>query len=290
MKKFKILIPIYNDWKSVFKLLEIIDTKISNQKHHFSVILIDDASTEPMEDTKINYKNIKSVNIIRMKKNQGHTRSNATGIKYLSNKKDFDYLIVMDGDGEDRPEELNLLIEKAINSNTSTVAKRIKRSEGLLFTFLYNIHKFITFIFTGKNMNFGHYCCLTKNDVLLLSTKGSLWCNFSSSVKKYIKKLEDIPCIRGVRYVQPSKMSFTNLIIHSFSIIAVFRYQVLLRVIIISLLTLFFLEKFYFFVVSLQISLFLFLVVILVTAKRENKKALDNSTKEVKEIVNIYTT
>ena len=55
MKKFKILIPIYNDWKSVFKLLEIIDTKISNQKYHFSVILIDDASTEQMEDTKINY-------------------------------------------------------------------------------------------------------------------------------------------------------------------------------------------------------------------------------------------
>ena len=63
-------------------------------------------------------------------------------------------------------------------------------------------------------MNFGHYCCLTRDDVLLISSKKSLWCNFSSTVKKFTKKLDSIPCIRGKRYVQPSKMSFVNLVIH----------------------------------------------------------------------------
>ena len=34
------------------------------------------------------------------------------GLKYINEKEDFDYVIPMDGDGEDRPEELSLLIEK----------------------------------------------------------------------------------------------------------------------------------------------------------------------------------
>ena len=53
MKKFKILIPIYNDWESVFKLLEAIDSKISIFDHEFSVILVDDASTQKIETGKI---------------------------------------------------------------------------------------------------------------------------------------------------------------------------------------------------------------------------------------------
>ena len=145
-----------------------------------------------------NYKNFKSINLINMKKNQGHARCNATGIKYLSDKQDFDYLIVMDGDGEDRPEEIKLLVDKILeNANTSVVAKRVKRTEGPLFQALYQLHKIITLIFTGRNMNFGHYSCLTKDDVILLSSKKSLWSNFAGTLKKYALKLNNIPCIEA---------------------------------------------------------------------------------------------
>ena len=46
MKKIIILIPVYNDWKSVYKLLEIINFEVSNLSHEFSVIIVNDASTE----------------------------------------------------------------------------------------------------------------------------------------------------------------------------------------------------------------------------------------------------
>ena len=139
MKKFKILIPCYNDWKSIFKLLEKIDSEIENLKNEFSVLIVNDGSTEKIDEVEKNYKNIKSVEIMNMKKNQGHTISNATGIRFLSQKKDFDYLIVMDADGEDRPEEIKLLVNKILNNqNKSVVAKRIKRSEGKFFEILYN--------------------------------------------------------------------------------------------------------------------------------------------------------
>ena len=94
---------------------------------------------------------------------------------------------------------------------------------------MYQIHKIVTYIFTGKKVNFGNYSCLTKQDIKTLSDKASLWSSYSGSVKKNIKKLNEINSIRGKRYFGPSKMSLFNLLIHSFSIIAVFKYQVFLR-------------------------------------------------------------
>tara|TARA_Y100000816_G_scaffold262994_1_gene221048 strand:+ start:1084 stop:1959 length:876 start_codon:yes stop_codon:yes gene_type:complete len=286
MKKFKILIPCYNDWKSIFKLLEKIDSEIENLKNEFSVLIVNDGSTEKIDEVEKNYKNIKSVEIMNMKKNQGHTRSNATGIRFLSQKKDFDYLIVMDADGEDRPEEIKLLVNKILNNqNKSVVAKRVKRSEGKFFEILYNIHKLITFIFTGENMNFGHYTCLTKSDVDKISTKKSLWCNFSGTLKKTIKQLDHIPCERGTRYVQPSKMSFVNLIIHSFSILAVFKYRVLFRSILLFLLLLLTFPNPI--IIFLQIMLILFVLMVFTISKRESETGLANSINQIDNVISI---
>ena len=289
MKKFVILIPCYNDWRSVFKLLYRIDEEISEIKGKFSIIVVNDCSSEIMEEKKFNYKNIQSIQIINMKQNQGHTRSNATGIKYLSEKKNFDYLIVMDGDGEDRPEELKLLVDKALkfeNEKVSIVARRIKRSEGLLFTVLYNLHKMITLFFTGHNMNFGHYSCLTKEDVFLISTKKSLWCNFSSTVKKFVKKIDSIPCTRGTRYVQPSKMSLMNLVIHSFSILAVFKYQVLIRSILFIVIIFWFLPNS--FGLLLQLLIVVFVILVFVVSRRENSEELANCKDKINNIIKLY--
>ena len=288
MKKFKILIPVYNDWPSVFQLLKNIDNEVEKLNGEFSVLIVNDGSTEKMIKGEKVYKNIKLVEIMNMKKNQGHTRSNATGIKYLSEKKDYDYLIVMDGDGEDRPEEIQLLVNKILNNqNKSVVARRIKRSEGIIFSILYNIHKLITLIFTGENMNFGHYTCLIKEDVEKISKEKGLWCNYSGTLKKTIQTLDNIPCIRGKRYVQPSKMSFINLIIHSFTILAIFKYRVLFRS------SLFFLILF--FIPSSLISVFFQLMLIIFTAfvflisKRESSEGLSNCMNEIEDIVNINT-
>ncbi len=287
MKKFKILIPCYNDWPSILKLLEKIDIEISNLDGSFSVLIVNDGSNEVFENKKISYKNLKSVEILNMKINQGHTRSNATGIKYLSKKDIFDYLIVMDGDGEDRPEEIKLFIEKIKNiNNISIVAKRVKRSEGIVFTILYNLHKLVTLIFTGRNMNFGHFTCLTRDDVDLISSKGSLWCNFSGTVKKYIKKLDNIPCVRGKRYVQPSKMSFVNLIIHSFSILAVFKNQVLFRSIIFILtINLLFPGLIGNIIQSLIV---IFTILVFIISRRESVDELRNCEKKIDSLKSIY--
>ena len=286
--KYKILMPCFNDWASVLQLLEKIDNEVSNIDGEFDVIIVNDGSNEKIPKTSKKYKVLKSVKVINMKFNQGHTRSNATGIKYLSRKNDFDYLILMDGDGEDRPEEIKLLIEKALsNKKTSVVARRVKRSEGLIFTFFYNLHKLITLIFTGRNMNFGHYSCITKKDLIQISTKKSLWGCYSATLKKFVNKLNNIPCIRGKRYVQPSKMSFLKLLIHAFSILAVFKYQVLLRSCIFLLILFLFVENpISLILVSIIIS---FTICVFIVSMRENSNELSNCEEKITNIENIHT-
>ena len=237
MKKTKILIPVYNDWESLIKLLDEINKVITDIKNtEFDCMIVNDASTIKLPEIKVP-KNIKKIEIFNMKQNKGHARCIAFAIRYLSKKDDFDHLIVMDGDGEDRPEEIKYLVNQALeDQEVSVVAKRVKRSEGFLFQILYEVHKLITLVFTGKQINFGNYSCLTKKDVVTLSQQESLWSSFSGTLKKSISRLNTINSTRGSRYFGPSKMSLFNLGIHSFSIIAVFKSQVFLRGLIFGIL------------------------------------------------------
>ena len=228
--KIKILIPLYNDWKSTSKLVDEINNLSINSEFQISTIIVNDASNHDRQDEEINLDNIYSIKILNMKKNQGHTRCIATGLKYIYEKEDFDYVIPMDGDGEDRPEEINDILYQIKNSNNKPiVGERIKRSENLLFKVCYQIHKLITLTFTGKNIKFGNFTCLSKITVEKMINEKATWNSFSGSLTKVEKDLSSIPSIRGTRYFGPSKMSFYNLIKHSLSIISVFRKTFLIR-------------------------------------------------------------
>ena len=230
MKKFIILIPVFNDWESLSKLIKDISVELKEfKKDEFKFVILNDGSTNsrPKFDKP---ENILSIRILNMKINKGHTFCIEFGIHYVLKNEEFDNLILMDGDGEDRPEEVISLIKKNLeNLEKSVIAKRVKRSEGILFTFLYQIHKLITLIFTGHNINFGNFTFLTKKDLTSLSKEPLLWKSYSASFKKNIKNSTYINSIRGKRFFGPSKMSFFKLVFHSLSIIAVFKYQVFLR-------------------------------------------------------------
>ena len=230
MKKIIILTPLFNDWKSVSKLLNEIDLQINKWEAEVSVIIVNDASTEKRSGLVSNYKKIKSIKILNMKENRVHQRCIATGLKYICKNEDFDRVIIMDADGEDRPEEINDFYKKAQeNPNKTITGNRFKRSEGTLFKILYEIHKLLTLVFTGKLIKFGNFTSLPKNHVQQLIKKPYLWNSFSSSIIKAIKDRISIPSVRGIRYVQPSKMNFFALVFHSLAIISVLRREVIIR-------------------------------------------------------------
>ena len=287
--KFKILIPVYNDWQSVSKLLEDINSNVSNLDHEISVIIMNDASNHDRNKEDKNLENISSVKILNMKTNQGHARCIATGLKYIFQKEDFDYVIPMDGDGEDRPEEIREFINQIQNSNDKPiVGERIKRSENLIFKICYQLHKLITLTFTGKSIKFGNFTCLPKSTVEKLINEKATWNSFSGSLTKVEDNLISIPSIRGSRYFGPSKMSFYNLIKHSLSIISVFRKTFLIRSALFIIVYILFIKSNASVITALPL-VFLLIAVYAISnlALRENMEEFDKALSNINDIENI---
>ena len=289
MRKIFILVPIFNDWQSTSKLLEEINLNVKDLNQEFSLIIVNDASTEEQSINSSNLENINSIKVLNMRENRGHARCIASGLKYLHEKEEYDYIIPMDGDGEDRPEEIKNFVENInFNPDKAIVGERVKRTEKLIFKICYKIHKALTFLSTGQSIKFGNYTCLPKSTVEKMINEKAIWSSFSGTLQKVEKDKVEVPSERGVRYFGPSKMSFLNLIKHSLSIISVFKFNVLIRSILFLVV--------YLFLISENISnvtLIPFYLVILLNiltfyfSNRENLHQFNNSLTNIGDIEKI---
>ncbi len=282
MRNTVIITPVYNDWESFTKLIDEINKTISSFKDiSFRLIVINDGSKEKAPPIKLPT-HIQTIEILNMKINQGHAICLANGIKYALNNYEFDNLILMDADGEDRPEEIFDLINEAKKfKDISIVAKRVKRSEGPIFKMFYFLHKILTFIFTGKLINFGNYSLITKNDAQTIIKDPTIVNSFSGTLKNKITKLGKINCIRGRRYFGPSKMPLFKLIIHSFSIIAVFKMNVFIRSALFIVLLTYLNPYIGIFSPILQFLIVLFNIMIYLLSKKSNEKRLEDMSVEL---------
>ena len=292
MKKIKILIPVYNDWQSVYTLLQNIDIQLEvwdPDIAQISVLIINDASSEKKPINTSIYNRLNSIEVINMKENRGHARCIAAGLKYIIKNNDFDLVVPMDADGEDRPEEFGPLLCAAYeHSNEVITANRVKRSEGLIFRLCYLFHKYLTFIFTGHMIKFGNYSCLPKSIVSKMANEAATWSSFSGSLTKITKERKSIESERGERYFGPSKMSFINLLKHSFAIIAVFKTTFLFR-------SALFLISYLFLIIS-NISVItlipiagviIMMILVIVLSRRENMSEFNNSLENIHNIDHI---
>ena len=287
--KIKILVPIYNDWQSVFKLIDEINNLPLDKVFEISILIVNDASNHDRPVEEKNFENIQSIKILNINKNQGHARCIATGLKYIFEKEDFDYVIPMDGDGEDRPEEIKDFLEQIKKSNNQPiVGERIKRSENMIFKLCYQFHKMITFTFTGKSIKFGNFTCLPRSTVEKMVNEKATWNSFSGSLKKIENKLFSIPSIRGTRYFGPSKMSFYNLIKHSLSIISVFRKTFLIRSALFVILYILLIKSNASIITAIPLFILLIAVYLISNlALRENMEEFDKSLSNINNIENV---
>ena len=235
LKEIICLIPVFNDWESLSQLLKEIGKEADLHKmYRFSAIVINDGSTEPLKSNLSN-KNI-DVEVIDLKLNIGHQRAIAVGIQYISNeivdklrsKGTQGHVIVLDGDGEDKPSDIISMVQKA--DDKIVFAKRVKRSEGFGFKVGYYFYKLIFKILTGKSIDFGNYSSIPfalLNNVALLP---NLWNHYASSIAESRIMFSTHPTERGKRYAGKSKMNTMNLIIHGFSSISIYFDKLCFRV------------------------------------------------------------
>ena len=287
--KYIILIPIYNDRESLKFLIENINNEIKDMNHEISLVVVNDASSQQIIDTYPNIQNINSIEIINMKVNRGHARSIASGLKYIFEKKEFDFVIPMDGDGEDRPEEIKNFIKISEKSEEMTiVGQRVKRSEGLFFRLCYQFHKFLTLSFTGKSIKFGNFTCLSKLTIKKMLDEKATWNSFSGSLTKIENNLVAIPSERGKRYFGPSQMNFYSLLKHSLSIISVFRKTVLIRSALFIIFYILLIKSYASLITSIPLILLLLMIYsISALSLRENLDELDKSLENINDIEKI---
>lgn len=227
--KICFVIPTFNDEASLKKLIDNINKELINFTLNF--IIVDDCS----EDDYKTLVSAHNIDLIKLKKNQGSQKAISIGLHRANDKNlEFDYLIIMDSDGEDRPEDLQLLISEAHKKNDNSIifASRKKRMEIFTFKFFYFFYKFVFRVLTGKKINFGNYSCIPKkflNEIVKISY---LKFHFPAAIIKSKLTYSDVPCDKGFRYAGDSKMSFKNLFVHGFKAFSIFLKEIVLRTLI----------------------------------------------------------
>ena len=228
--KVSVIIPSYNDWECLELLISNLET--IKDEIEFDYYIIDDASNQ--ENTaQFNTE----VNIIRLNQNVGHQRAIAIGLSYMLNKKNlYDFNVVMDADGEDRPQDVPILIEESQRHNKITFAQRKKRNESFSFKFFYKLYKSLFRTLVGKDVDFGNFSVIPKEYLSELVMTAELWNHYSATVIKTRIPFHRVPCDRGKRYFGNSKMNLSNLFLHGLSAISVHMEIVSVRLLMSSLL------------------------------------------------------
>tara|TARA_Y100001958_G_C21221729_1_gene547093 strand:+ start:546 stop:1424 length:879 start_codon:yes stop_codon:yes gene_type:complete len=232
MKHITIILPIYNDWKSLKILLGQIETIVKQTNYKFSILLVNDNSS--LKNTYDLNKNnfFKEVKIINLKKNVGSQKAIATALKYISEKKGIigKKFIIMDSDGEDDPKKIiNIINILTKNKNVKVITlNRTIRKESFIFSVLYEMHLFLTFLITLNYIRFGNYSFLDLGSVKKIAKKSDLWLAYSATINKFFHNKLKIVAPRKKRISGKSKMSYFNLFKHSINIQAVFRSNIIL--------------------------------------------------------------
>ena len=196
-----IVIPVYNDWKSINHLLSKIN-RMLKFGNLVKILIINDCSTQKVNINKKNIKNIKEIKILSLKKNVGSQKSIAIGLNYLKKlKKDF-YITVMDGDGEDNPLEIKKMLSKAKkNLNFIITSHRKKRNENFIIKFGYKIHLIISFLLTWNWISFGNFSCFHSSNLKKLLVNNNIWYAYSAGVIKNCK-IKKLYATRQKRYFE----------------------------------------------------------------------------------------
>jgi polyisoprenyl-phosphate glycosyltransferase len=229
-----VVIPVHDDWEALGQLLHHIDRVPDLDDYRIDVIAVDDASSSeaPAHLSSCRFDRIETLEVVRLVCNLGHQRAIAVGLCRAAQRQNVDRVIVMDGDGEDRPEDLTGLLAAArADENAIICAQRAKRSEGFLFRAGYQAYKRLFQLLTGANIGFGNFCVIPYGFLDALTHNPAVWNHLAAAVARSRLRIRRLSTDRGERYAGRSHMNFVSLAVHGLSAISVYSDVVLVRLI-----------------------------------------------------------
>jgi len=222
-----IVTPVYEDTESFYQLAQKIENIYQEQ---VTVIAVEDGSLHQVINIK-QCPSTMSVHVLRLKRNVGHQKAIAIGLSYLEDKiSKSTKLVVMDSDGEDRPETINELT-KALEQDTIDIAVSVRKSrvESFKFKLFYQVYRFIFKLLTGHNIRFGNFMALKLRSMKRLLTYAELPTHVAGTVILSKCRINSVPIDRGPRYAGQSKMNFSGLVLHGLRALMIFADFVLVR-------------------------------------------------------------
>lgn len=232
-------IPVYDDWESLAILLERLDAVAAAEGWSCSVLAIDDGSADADGARRLvrPYRALESIEVLRLARNLGHQRAIAIGLTFLHQERSGEAVIVMDGDGEDRPEDLPALFAEFDRHAAQRVifAQRARRSEGLVFRAGYLVYRALHWLLTGVAVRVGNFSVLPFERLATFGVLSEAWNHYAAAVFKARIPYAMVPIGRGTRIGGKSHMSFVSLAAHGLSAISVFGDLVGVRLLLASL-------------------------------------------------------
>jgi polyisoprenyl-phosphate glycosyltransferase len=232
-----VVIPIYNDWSVVVLLLPKLETALAEAGLSAHVVLVDDGSTErPFELAIPTSPAMPSVSVLELRRNLGHQRAIAIGLTYLHAKLQPTAVVVMDGDGEDAPEDVPRLVARMHDERERKVvfAQRTRRSEPLFFKLGYRAYRILHFALTGYRVRVGNFSAIPAAALSRLVVVSEMWNHYAAAV--YNARIDHvmIPSPRGKRLGGHSKMNFISLVVHGLSALSVYGHIIGVRLVVVA--------------------------------------------------------
>jgi glycosyltransferase involved in cell wall biosynthesis len=231
--------PVFNDWGCVPELLARLDQALCSIQGAADVYVIDDGSTlaRPLNLVDQSYQAIRSVRAVRLKRNLGHQRAIAVGLGLVSALDGYDGALVLDSDGEDRPEDVPRLYAAMRETNGSTVvfAGRTKRTEGWWFRLMYWLFRISHRFLTGVPVRFGNFSLVPIRHARSLILVSDLWNHYAAAVVKARLPYSSVPCPRGPRIAGTSQMNVVSLTTHGLRAFSVFSEEIGTRALLLCL-------------------------------------------------------
>jgi glycosyltransferase involved in cell wall biosynthesis len=233
-----ILIPVFNDWSAVALLLPALDHALEDCPMRPEILLINDGSSETPDPALVAQKfvHLRSVQILHLRRNLGHQRAIAVGLVHIHQHLPCAAVVVMDGDGEDRPRDVARLIDEFSRDPQSCIifAERAKRMENATFQLCYRLYCAVHWMLTGVRVRVGNFSIVPWQAVGRLVVVSELWNHYAAAVFRARLPYRSIPMDRGRRMTGDSKMNFVALLVHGLSAISVFSDIVSARLLILA--------------------------------------------------------
>lgn len=234
-----VLIPTFNDWKVLERLLPLLDRALDAAGRRAHVVVVDDGSTEPRPQPFAAgpFTALLGIRVLSLRRNLGHQRAIAIGLAYLHAETDAEAVVVMDGDGEDAPADVPRLLECFEGTGRTQIvfAERIKRSESLLFRVGYFAYRQVHLALTGHRVRVGNFSVVPRALLRRLVVSSELWNHYAATVFRARLPFTTLPTTRAARLDGTSTMNMVALVTHGLSAMAVHSEVIGVRLLMVSI-------------------------------------------------------